>query len=65
MSPDTTKKEFKFETTEETLNYINSVKAKFGMTHEEFVTQAAEFIEENESQFNRRSRGEARDKSRD
>lgn len=54
-------REYKFETTAERLNYINSIEAKLGLTHEEFVYKAANFIEENESRFKRRSRGEGKD----
>ena len=54
------KREYKFETTAERLNYINSVEAKLGLTHEEFVHKAAQFIEDNQSRFQRRSRGESR-----
>lgn len=50
--------EYKFQTDEETLREINTVEAKLGMTHEEFVAKAAEFIESRESAFRRHSTGE-------
>lgn len=53
-------KSYKFETDEETINYINSVEARLGMTHEEFVVACAEFVDDNETTFRRHSRGEAR-----
>lgn len=50
--------EYKFETDEATLREINAVEARLGMTHEEFVAKAAEFIESREAAFRRHSTGE-------
>ena len=50
--------EYKFETDEETLREINALEAQLGMTHEEFVTEAAEFIESRQSAFKRHSTGQ-------
>lgn len=50
--------EYKFETDEKTMREINAVEAKLGMTHEEFVSKAAEFVEARESAFRRHSTGE-------
>lgn len=60
MSSDDNRVTYRFETDEETINQINSIEAKLGMTHEEFVLSAAEFIEDNEGAFKRHSRGESR-----
>lgn len=53
--------EYKFETDETTLREINAVEAKLGMTHEEFVSEAAGFIESRESAFRRHSTGEEKE----
>ena len=45
--------EYKFETEEATLREINQVEAKFGMTHEEFVSAAAAFVDSKDDQFKR------------
>jgi len=50
--------EYKFETDEKTLRKINAIEAKLGMTHEEFVSKAADFAEERGETFRRHSTGE-------
>lgn len=60
MSDGESGKSYKFETDAQTLNEINAIEARFGMTHEEFVSTAAEFIDRRESDFRRFSSGENR-----
>jgi len=52
--------EYKFETDEETLKFINSVEAKLGLTHEEFVEKAAQFADAQQSTFERHAIGDER-----
>lgn len=49
--------EYRFITTEGELREINAVEAKVGMTHEEFVKTAAEFVEQRQSEFVEFSQG--------